>query len=63
MKPTGEWQTLEVDVIGSRLTARLNGTEVLSAADIANPRGYIGLQAETGTVEFRSIEVREAARP
>jgi hypothetical protein len=27
--------------------------------EIANPRGFIGLQAETGTVEFRSIEVRE----
>jgi hypothetical protein len=58
-KPTGEWQTLEVEVTGNRLTARLNGTEVLKAMEIANPRGFIGLQAETGTVEFRSIEVRE----
>ena len=58
-RPTGEWQTLEVEVAGNRLTARLNGTEVLKAMEIANPRGFIGLQAETGTVEFRSIEVRE----
>jgi hypothetical protein len=58
-RPTGEWQTLEVEVTGNRLTARLNGTEVLKAMEIANPRGFIGLQAETGTVEFRSIEVRE----
>lgn len=58
-RPTGEWQTLEVEVTGSRLTARLNGTEVLKAMEIANPRGFIGLQAEAGTVEFRSIEVRE----
>ena len=58
-KPTGEWQTLEVEVTGNRLTARLNGTEVLRAMEIANPRGFIGFQAETGTVEFRSIEVRE----
>jgi hypothetical protein len=58
-KPTGEWQTLEVDVTGDRLVARLNGTEVLRAMEIANPRGYLGLQAETGTVEFRSVEIRE----
>jgi hypothetical protein len=58
-KPTGEWQALEVEVTGNRLFARLNGTEVLRAMEISNPRGYIGLQAETGTVEFRSVEIRE----
>ena len=58
-RPTGDWQTLEVEVTGNRLTARLNGTEVLKAMEITNPRGFIGLQAETGAVEFRSIEVRE----
>jgi hypothetical protein len=59
VRPTGEWQTLEVEVAGNRLTARLNGTEVLRAMEIANPRGYIGLQAETGTVEFRAIDIRD----
>lgn len=58
-RPTGEWQTLEVDVIGDRLTARFNGTEVLRAGNIANPSGYIGLQAETGAIEVRSVAVRE----
>jgi hypothetical protein len=58
-KQTGEWQTLEVDVIGDRLTARFNGTEVLRAATIVNPAGYIGLQGETGVLEFRAIELRE----
>jgi hypothetical protein len=60
---TGEWQTLEVEVTGNLLTARLNGTEVLKAMEIANPRGFIGLQAETGSVEFRSIQVRELQSP
>jgi hypothetical protein len=41
----------------------LNGTEVLKAMEIANPRGYIGLQAETGTVEFKTIEIREVSGP
>lgn len=57
-RPTGEWQTLEVDVIGDSLVARLNGSEVLRAANIANPTGYIGLQGETGALEFRSLSVR-----
>ena len=58
-RPTGEWQVLEVDVAGDRLTARFNGTEVLRAANIANPTGYIGFQAETGAIEVRSVAIRE----
>ena len=58
-KGTGEWQELEVDAIGDRVTARFNGVEVMRAGQIANPRGFIGLQGETGAVEFQSIEVRE----
>jgi hypothetical protein len=62
VKPTGEWQVLEVEVVGRQLTARLNGAEVLNAGEIANARGYLGLQAEVGAVEFRSIDIREQAR-
>jgi hypothetical protein len=58
-KPTGEWQTLHIRVTGAELTASLNGTQVLEAGNIANERGRIGLQGETGALEFRSIAVRE----
>jgi hypothetical protein len=58
-KATGEWQLLEVEAIGDRLTARFNGTEVLRAGGLVNATGYIGLQGETGGVEFRSVEIRE----
>ena len=58
-KPTGEWQSLEVDVLGDRLSARLNGTEVLRAATIVNATGYIGLQGETGALDIRVVELRE----
>ena len=57
-KQTGEWQTLEVDVTGDRLVARFNGTEVLKAGGIANASGYVGLQGETGVLEFRSLDLR-----
>ena len=56
---TGEWQLLEIDVRGSDLVVRLNGTEVNRAGNIGNSPGYIGLQAETGTVEYRAIAIRE----
>ena len=58
-KATGQWQLLEVDVTGDRLTARFNGGEVLRAAGIGNPTGFIGLQGETGALEFRSFDVLE----
>ena len=54
---TGEWQELAFTVAGETLTVRFNGTEVTRAANIVKQPGYIGLQAEVGVVEFRSIEV------
>ena len=54
---TGEWQDLAFTVAGETLTVRFNGTEVTRAANIVKQPGYIGLQAEVGSVEFRSIEV------
>lgn len=58
-KPTGEWQVFEIDVAGDRMTARLNGADVLDAAGIVNPRGFIGIQGETGALEYRRIDIRE----
>ncbi|HEY8521265.1 MAG TPA: FG-GAP-like repeat-containing protein [Gammaproteobacteria bacterium] len=64
---TGEWQTLEIEVMGSELEVRLNGTMLTHAAGIENPSGYVGIQAEAGALEFRAIEIEElgdlAARP
>jgi hypothetical protein len=56
---TGIWQSLEVAVRGDALTVALNGTPLTRAGEIANARGYIGIQAETGRVEFRAIEILE----
>jgi hypothetical protein len=59
VKPTGEWQLFEIDVVADRITVRLNGVAVMSAAGVVNPQGYIGIQGETGSLEYRSIEIRE----
>jgi hypothetical protein len=59
-KPTGDWQTLEITAAGDRLTVQLNGVGVTRAANIVNPRGHIGIQGETGALEYRTIALREA---
>jgi N-sulfoglucosamine sulfohydrolase len=58
-RPTGEWQLLEIEAAGSTLTVALNGTQVTRAANIVNPRGHVGIQGETGAVEYRAIDIAE----
>lgn len=56
---TGVWQTLEIEARGTTLSVRLNGAPLTHASDIVNERGYIGIQAETGRVAFRAIDIAE----
>lgn len=56
---TGVWQTLEIDADGDVLRVRLNGEPLTEALEIQNPRGYVGIQAERGAIEFRAIELAE----
>lgn len=58
-RPTGEWQLIEIAATGDRLTVHLNGTLVTRAGNLVNPRGYIGIQGETGVLEYRTIAIRE----
>jgi hypothetical protein len=58
VRPTGEWQLFEIEAAGDRIQARLNGVAVLDAAGIVNPRGFIGIQGETGALEYRRIDIR-----
>lgn len=58
-RETGEWQILEIKVAGEELKVWLNDELLTEAAGIGTPGQYIGIQGETGTVEFRSIAIRE----
>lgn len=58
-KPTREWQTIDIDARGDQLTVRLNGSLVTRASNIVNPRGHIGIQGETGVLEYRTIAIRQ----
>jgi hypothetical protein len=55
----GEWQSFEATLDGQRSTIKLNGETVLEYTD-PNPvrRGYIGLQLNSGQVEFKNIKLK-----
>jgi hypothetical protein len=70
LKPTGEWNTMEIHADGPHVVIRLNGATVVDDRLDAHPElaaehtglkrkeGRIGLQSHNGRVEFRGIEVR-----
>jgi 3-keto-disaccharide hydrolase len=56
--PTGAWQLLTVRVAGDTLSVALNGTAITRATGLRNETGFIGIQGETGVLEFRSLRIR-----
>ena len=58
-RQTGEWQTLEIQAIGDAIHVTLNDNYLGVASAGGRANGYIGLQSETGGIEFRSIEINE----
>lgn len=56
-RPAGQWQTIQIACLGASMRITLNGEVITRVSGIANPAGHLGLQAEGGLLEFRSIEV------
>jgi len=53
------WQAFEVEAVGGHIRVALNGREVLNYTDPAPVRrGRIGLQLNSGPVQFRNIKLR-----
>ena len=59
VRPTGDWQELRIQVNADSVVVLLNGTPVTQAYEVADRAGYVGLQGETDTVEYRAVEIRE----
>jgi hypothetical protein len=55
----GAWQVVEIEVAGETLAVRFNGIPVTRASNVAPTPGFVGLQGETGAVEYRRIEILE----
>ncbi|WP_205629648.1 family 16 glycoside hydrolase [Jiangella muralis] len=66
-KPIGEWNTMEMEVIGQEYRVTLNGVEVTNfTGDGTRPlEGYVGLQNHSSgqaageSVEFRNVWIKE----
>ena len=56
-KPSGEWNTLEIEAKGDEIVSRLNGVERNRVKGVKTSKGAVALQSEGGAVEFRNIVV------
>ena len=55
----GEWQSFEATIDGAKCSVNLNGDTVLDYIDPKpTGRGYIGLQLNSGEVEFKNIKLK-----
>jgi hypothetical protein len=70
-KPAGEWQTLDITLIGRSVTVSLNGERIIDRQAIPGPtggaldsheaeHGPIMLQGDHGVVEFRKLTITPA---
>jgi len=71
LKPTGEWNSMEITAEGPHVTIRLNGAVVVDDRLDSHPElaaehpglrradGLIGVQSHNGRVEFRSLRIKE----
>lgn len=58
-KPFGEWNSLEVRVVGDEAICQLNGVEMNRVKGLKIASGAIALQSEGGAAEFRKIQIME----
>ena len=54
-KPFGEWNAVDVELVGDTLVNRVNGVELNRVTGIVAKSGAIALQSEGGCVQFRNV--------
>ena len=57
------WQHLEIECLGGKMVARIDGAVLYTREGISNPQGYIALAVSAGTAEFRSISIEKKRPP
>ena len=63
VRTRGEWNRYEIAVNNGSILLSVNGHLVNQATLLDPAVGYVGLQSETGQVEFRRIEIKELPSP
>jgi hypothetical protein len=66
IKPSPEWNTVEVECVGPRIRVTINGEQVLDVDQTTIPeikdkplKGYVCLQSHSHQVEFRKVRIQE----
>jgi hypothetical protein len=59
VKPSGQWNTFEVTVVGDTAALAINGQSATVGTGLTRPSGYIGWQAEGFPIEIRQIAIAE----
>ncbi len=59
IKPLGEWNQMEIKVVGHVYTISLNGRVINQYTSTRGLKGLIGLQNHWGAVSFRKVTVEE----
>jgi len=55
----GNWNTFEITAEGPRLSLWVNGYVTAVLPDCAQPKGYLGLEAEGYRIQFRNLKLKE----
>ena len=59
-KPRGEWNSVEVVVVGNTIKSTVNGVLQNEGKDVYTDAGQICLQSEGGAIQFRNITIEPA---
>ncbi len=62
LKDVGEWQTYEIQCVGTKCEVKFNGQVVATSDGFTIPKGYIGLQGENGLLEFRNLRIKSVVK-
>ena len=57
--PLNQWVKFRIEVRGRRITLDVDGQRAWEFNDLDAPRGYIGIQAENKSFDFRNLRVQE----
>jgi hypothetical protein len=69
-KPAGQWNALEIDCRGQRVTISHNGAVIVEVNEETHPliklrqtKGFLGLQNHNTEVKFRNVRIQSVASP
>jgi hypothetical protein len=57
--PLNQWVKFRMEVRGRKITLEVNGERAWEFDKLDSPRGFVGLQAENKSFDFRNLRLRE----